>query len=64
MAGVAALVLSVNPDLTREEVYGILCDTADKTDPEGGQYDERGHSPFYGWGRVNALRALQRAAQQ
>ncbi len=64
VAGVAALVLSVNPDLTREEVYGILCDTADKTDPEGGQYDERGHSPFYGWGRVNALRALQRAAQQ
>ncbi len=63
VAGVAALVLSVNPDLTREEVYGILRDTADKVDLEGGQYDERGHSPFYGWGRVNAQRALQRAAE-
>jgi subtilisin family serine protease len=64
VAGLAALVLSVNPGLTREEVYDILRDTADKIDPQGGQYDERGHSPFYGWGRVNARRAMQRAAQR
>jgi subtilisin family serine protease len=63
VAGVAALLLSVNPNLSREEVYSILRDTADKIDREGGQYDERGHSPLYGWGRVNARRALQRAAE-
>lgn len=64
VAGVAALLLSAYPDLTREEVYNILRATADKIDPQGGQYDASGHSPFYGWGRVNARRALEKAAQQ
>ncbi len=61
VAAVAALVLSVNPNLSREEVYDILRSTADRIDLQGGQYDQRGHSPFYGWGRVNARRAVQEA---
>jgi subtilisin family serine protease len=58
VAGVAALILSISPNLTREEVSDILRSTADRIDPEGGEYDSNGHSPYYGFGRVNARRAL------
>ncbi|HQR38238.1 MAG TPA: S8 family serine peptidase [Blastocatellia bacterium] len=62
-AGVAALVLSVNPDLTWEEVRDVLEDTADKIDPGGGGYDVDGHSLQYGFGRVNARAAVERALE-
>jgi len=39
----------------------VLEATADKVDPRGGRYDARGHSPFYGYGRVNAARAVREA---
>ncbi|MGH7361527.1 MAG: S8 family peptidase, partial [Candidatus Methylomirabilales bacterium] len=61
VAGVAALVLSVNPRLSAAEVRQVLEATADKVDPRGGRYDARGHSPFYGYGRVNAARAVREA---
>jgi subtilisin family serine protease len=64
VAGVAALLLSAYPDLTREEVYNLLCESADKIDPASGNYDSGGHSPLYGYGRVNARRALELAAQR
>ncbi len=64
VAGVAALLLSVFPDLTRDMVYKILCASADKIDPTGGNYDVAGHSHYYGYGRVNACRALEEAAKQ
>ncbi len=57
-AGIGALVLSVNPKLDREEVRGILRETADKI---GGGYDSRGHSRKFGYGRVNAARAVTAA---
>lgn len=60
-AGVAALVLSVNPDLKWQHVRSILRRCCDKIDPQEGQYDERGHSPFYGFGRLNAAKAVQLA---
>lgn len=60
-AGVAALMLSINPDLTWTEVKQILQDTADKIDPDGGDYNEQGFSIFYGYGRVNAFRAVELA---
>lgn len=72
VAGVAALVLSVNPDLTATQVKQVLQSTADKivdTDPDPqlqlrlGTYDERGYSQWFGYGKVNALKAVQ-AAQQ
>lgn len=72
VAGVAALVLSANPDLTAQEVKQILQDTADKiidnsSDPQlsinGGTYDSNGHSQWFGYGKVNAAKAVRLAKQ-
>lgn len=60
-AGLAALILSVNPDLTSAEVRNIMKETADKIDLETGRY-EQGHSIFYGYGRINAHRAVAMVA--
>lgn len=60
-AGVGALVLSINPDLTAEEVRRIMRDTCDKIG--GVTYDANGHNVDYGHGRVNAFRAVVRAMQ-
>lgn len=57
-AGVAALILSVNPSLRHYEVKDIIRRTCDKIDEETGEYDENGHSKWYGYGRVNAERAV------
>lgn len=54
-------MLSVNPRLTAAEVRGILEATAEKVDRRGGRYDGRGWSPYYGWGRVDAGRAVREA---
>lgn len=62
VAGVAALVLSANPDLTYQQVADILKITADKIDPPGGAYDSLGFSKYYGAGKVNAAAAVSRAA--
>ena len=59
VAGVAALVLSVDNSLTRNQVREILKSTADKIG--GVAYDSNGHSNEFGFGRVNALAAVQRA---
>ncbi|MDY7100085.1 MAG: S8 family serine peptidase [Actinomycetota bacterium] len=60
-AGVVALMLEANGDLTHTEVKALLAQSCDKIDPDGGNYDERGHSPLYGYGRVNAVRAVSAA---
>ncbi len=49
-AGVAALVLSVNPALKNEQVLAILENTADRSGS--------GPDAYFGWGRVNAYRAV------
>ena len=60
-AGVAALVLSVQSSLDRDGVRDLLRRTADKIgDPKA--YDANGHSNWYGYGRVNAERAVSEAA--
>jgi subtilisin family serine protease len=59
-AGVAALVLSVDPELTRDEVEQILRQTADKIGPAG-TYDANGFSQIYGFGCVNAAGAVAAA---
>lgn len=73
VAGVAALVLSVNPDLTALQVKQILQQSTDKlvdSDPDPqlgtryGSYDARGHSQWFGYGKVNAYKAVQAAQQQ
>jgi subtilisin family serine protease/uncharacterized protein YraI len=60
VAGICALIYSANPTLTSKQVKGILTSTADKIgDPS--DYSN-GHSHKYGYGRVNALKAVQAAA--
>jgi hypothetical protein len=54
VAGVAALVFSANPALTPAQVGQILTSTADDLGTPG--WDQG-----YGWGRVNAYRAVQAA---
>ncbi len=61
-AGLAGLILSVNPELSAAEVKRIIMMSADKIDLDGGQYDGEGHSARYGHGRINAARALDMAA--
>lgn len=59
-AGVAALMLSANKDLTRDQVKQILADTAEKIGPKSG-YDSNGHSEDFGFGRVDAEAATKAA---
>ncbi|WP_448617275.1 S8 family peptidase [Geodermatophilus sp. URMC 65] len=60
-AGVAALVVACNPALRATQVKDILRHACVPIDPEGGQYDDRGHSPLYGYGRLDAHKAVQLA---
>lgn len=62
VAGIAGLLLSLNPELTRAQLQGILEHTADKVDPARAAYDAAGLSARAGYGRVNAGRALAPAA--
>ena len=70
VAGIAGLVLSANPNLSAAEVREILESTADKivdTDPDivlgtnRGQYDSNGRCDWFGFGKVNAARAVEEA---
>jgi MYXO-CTERM domain-containing protein len=58
VSGVAGLILSEDPTKTAAEVREILTQSADKIDADGGHYDANGFSVKYGYGRVNAYRAL------
>ncbi|HKI01559.1 MAG TPA: S8 family serine peptidase [Thermoanaerobaculia bacterium] len=57
-AGVGALVLSVNPDLSRSDLRDLLARTADKI---GSDHDAQGHSKQFGFGRINAGKAVAEA---
>lgn len=70
VAGLAGLVLSANPELAAAEVREILEGTADKIedpDPDPqlgnrfGTYDAQGRCHWFGFGKVNAFRAVQGA---
>ena len=62
VAGVAALILARNPNLRWDEVRDILKRSCDRIDPAHGAYDANGHSQLYGYGRVNARKAVELAA--
>lgn len=73
VAGVAALVLSANPQLTAREVRQIIEQTADKIvdpnpDPQfglrKGSYEANGRCDWFGYGKVNAFKAVNAAAQK
>ncbi len=61
VAGVAALILARNPALRWDEVKDLLKRSCDQIDAAGGNYDANGHSTFYGYGRVNAAKAVELA---
>ncbi len=60
VAGIVGLMLSVNPDLTPTQVRQCLQNTATKIGPSS-SYDSRGHSPQFGFGKVNAGAAVREA---
>lgn len=59
VAGICALMLSANPDLRLADIKSILRQTADRI---GSGYNANGHSPYLGYGRVNALKAVRMAS--
>jgi subtilisin family serine protease len=60
-AGIAGLVLSVNPGLGYKQVGALMKATAEKIGGSGAGYGSSGHSLRYGYGRVNAHGAVQAA---
>ena len=54
VAGVAALMISANPAVSGAQIRDILKETADDLGTPG-------WDPTYGWGRVNAYKAVQAA---
>lgn len=72
IAGVAGLILSANPNLTAKQVREILTSTTDKIvdttkdiilGTEKGRYDATGHSEWFGYGKVNAFKAVKKAIE-
>ncbi|MGB5106196.1 MAG: S8 family serine peptidase [Candidatus Zixiibacteriota bacterium] len=65
VAGIAALILSIRPDLRRggvetvQELYRLIKSSAE--DELGDPLDVAGWDRYYGWGRVNAKAALDSA---
>lgn len=57
-AATAALMLSINPDLTKTQIETILRDTADKI---GHTSYANGRNDYYGYGKINAGRAVSKA---
>ena len=63
VAGIAALMLSINPDLKYWEVKELMRSSCEKIDVSNGRYDSEGHSFFYGYGKLNAAMAVNNARQ-
>jgi hypothetical protein len=67
-AGVAGLVLTVNPGLTRTQVQQLLQDTTDKIEDSAGAYSltngrsSPAGSPTHAFGRINSFEAVRVAA--
>ena len=60
-AGIAAMIIAVNPKLTRGEVREVLQATCERI---GTGYDARGHSNRFGYGRVDAESAIAEARRR
>ncbi len=54
VAGLAALLFSLNPALSNAQVVDLIQSNAD-------DLGSPGFDPYYGWGRINVYRALQAA---
>ncbi len=64
VSGIAGLMLSVNPNLSRDELLACLKGATRPTDApcDYGGVDERGHSACFGFGLIDAAAAVARAA--
>jgi subtilisin family serine protease len=60
-AGIAALMLSVDPGLSVDAVRQIMRGAAVKIDAANAKYDSNGWSNQYGYGRLDAKEAVKRA---
>jgi hypothetical protein len=54
-------MLAANPELGMSEIREIIKLTSDQLEQPAGSYDASGHSPFFGYGRLNAGKAVQQA---
>ncbi len=63
MAGIVALMLAANPNLRPAEIKEMLRISCQRIDEKGGDYDAKGHSIWYGYGRVDAGLAVKNARQ-
>ena len=61
--GVVALVLQANPLLSTDQVRDILMSTARNDEHTGPLHAADSASPRWGWGKVNALAAVNKAMQ-
>ncbi len=68
VAGVVALMYSVNPDITPKEVRDILISTADKVGGDNASYNADFNAPAWegfdlerAYGKINAFKAVQEA---
>ncbi len=61
IAGVVALILSANADLTWQQVRDVIKNSCDKIDTANGNYNANNHSKFYGFGKIDAERAVKNA---
>ena len=61
VAGIAALIIAANPNLRWNQVKDILRRATVKIDAAGGSYNSEGHSPYYGYGRSDAAKAVELA---
>jgi hypothetical protein len=57
VSGIVALMYSYNPQITPSEVYRILIETSE-------DLGSSGNDDLYGWGGVNAYRALKRSMME
>lgn len=62
VSGVLLLMFAANERLTAAQARAVLCETAAKVDLANGKYDDKGWSPFYGCGRIDAGAAVMAVA--
>ena len=58
MAGIAALILAANPKLSYKNVKQLVRRSCVRIDEAGGKYDTKKHSIYYGYGRIDAGKAV------
>ena len=60
VAGIAALILSVRPNLSVDRLKDVLSKGVDKVGASS-EYDSDGHSKKFGFGKINARKAVDEA---